>query len=112
MTVKTANFRGDIYKNDKNNPYNFYSSNVFCLARFIGICSEEDDNTDGDESTHSPPVGHRPRGRILTMRRKKKNPGHCCVESCVCSQVVGANKTQGPVAPEKDKIRTRGKIAQ
>ena len=46
---------------------------IFGRARLLGIGNEEDGDTDGhDESTHPPPVCHRPRHRILTMRRGKK----------------------------------------
>ena len=39
----------------------------------MGIGNEEDDDTDGDESTHPPPICHQPRRRILTMRRRNKH---------------------------------------
>ena len=55
------------------NTVSFKDLSIFGRARLLGIGHEEDDDTDGDESTHPPPICHQPRYRILTMRRRKKH---------------------------------------
>ena len=53
--------------------YSYKDLSIFGRARLLGIGNEEDVDTDGDESTHSPPVCHHPQHRILTIRRGKKH---------------------------------------
>ena len=58
--------------NKFSNTIGFHDLSIFGRARLMGIGSEEDGDTDGDESTHPPPICHPPRRRILTMRRRSK----------------------------------------